>query len=179
MLIILIGYRGAGKSTVARELAQRLGWTCVDADDEIERRTGRTVAEIFAEGGEASFRDLESQVLAELVRREHIVLAAGGGAVLSADNRELIARAGKVVWLKADAATIARRIADDRATTARRPKLTGQGGESEIVELLALRVPLYRQCANLEIETEDKSPAEIADEILDRLDLSELPRERS
>lgn len=179
MLIILIGYRGAGKSTVARELAQRLGWTCIDADEEIERRTGRTIAEVFAEGGEAAFRGLESRILAELVRREQIVLAAGGGAVLSAENRELIATAGKVVWLKADAATIARRVADDRATAARRPKLTAQGGESEIVELLAQRVALYRQCANLEIETEDKSPAEIADEILDRLDLTELPRERS
>jgi shikimate kinase len=179
MNIVLIGYRGAGKSSVARELAERLHWEWVDADDEIERQAGRSIAAIFAEGGEASFRDLESRVLAELVQRQQVVLAAGGGAVLSADNRERIVSAGKVVWLKADADTISRRVTADETTAERRPNLTIQGGEREIVELLAQRMPLYRQCANLEIDTEDKTPAEIADEILDRLDRTELLREGS
>ena len=179
MNIVLIGYRGAGKSSVARELARRLGWEWIDADVECERQAGRSISEIFAEGGEASFRELESQVLVELVRRQQTVLAAGGGAVLRADNRALLVSAGKVVWLKADAATIHRRIAADETTAARRPNLTAQGGEREIVETLAQRMPLYRQCANLEIDTEDKTPAEIADEILDRIDRTDLPRERS
>jgi shikimate kinase len=179
MNLVLIGYRGAGKSSVARELAPRLGWEWVDADVEVERQAGRSIAAIFAEVGEASFRQLESQVLAELLRRQRIVLAAGGGAVLRAENRELLAAAGKVVWLKAEAATIFRRVTADDTTAARRPNLTPRGGEQEIVELLAQRMPLYRQCANLEIETEGKTPAELADEILDRLDLTELRRERS
>lgn len=177
MNLVLIGYRGAGKSSVAGELAHRLGWESVDADIEVERRAGRSIAEIFAEGGEASFRELESQVLAELLQRPRIVLAAGGGAVLRTDNRERIVSAGKVVWLKADAATIFRRVAADETSSARRPNLSTRGGEQEIVELLAQRMPLYRQCANLEIDTEGKTPAEVADEILDRLDRSELLRE--
>jgi len=177
MNIVLIGYRGAGKSSVACELALRLGWDWVDADDEVERRAGRSIATIFGESGETAFRELESAVLVELVRRRKIVLAAGGGAVLRADNRELLVSAGKVVWLKADAATISRRVAADETTAARRPNLTVQGGEREIVETLAQRLPLYRQCANLEVDTENKTPAEIADEILDRLDRSELLRE--
>jgi shikimate kinase len=178
MNIVLIGYRGAGKSSVARELAERLRWEWIDSDAECERQACRSIAAIFAEGGEASFRELESRVLAELVRRKQVVLAAGGGAVLRADNRELLVAAGKVVWLKADAATIGRRLAADESTAARRPNLTPQGGEREIVEMMAQRAPLYRQCANLEIDTEDKTPAEIADEILDRLDRTELLRER-
>ncbi|MEX0712312.1 MAG: shikimate kinase, partial [Pirellulales bacterium] len=106
MNIVLIGYRGSGKSTVARELAGRLGWPWLDADHQIEERAGKSIAAVFAEEGEERFRDLESSLLAELVERDKTVLAAGGGAVLRPANRALLRSAGKVVWLQADAATI-------------------------------------------------------------------------
>jgi hypothetical protein len=92
MTIALIGYRGAGKTTVARLLARRLGWEAIDADDLLEARAGRTIQQIFAEQGEPWFRDWESAILAELVRRPRAILALGGGVVLREANRLLLPR---------------------------------------------------------------------------------------
>ena len=168
MLVFLIGYRGTGKSSVARLLALRLGCEWVDADVEIELRAGKSIAAIFADNGEPAFRDLECQVVAELARRQNTVVALGGGAVLREENRRGIA-AGTVVWLKASAETILARLAVDPATSARRPNLTTQGGKPEILKLLAEREPIYRQCADFEVDTEHKDPAAIADEIVGQL----------
>lgn len=176
MSLVLIGYRGTGKTTVARELARRLGWEAVDADVELERRASKSIAVIFAEQGEPAFRDLESQVIADLSQRECIVLAAGGGAVLRPENRAALRRAGTVVWLTANLDTILARIEADAATAARRPNLTAFGGRSEVVALLAQRTPWYQSCADFEVDTVGKTPAEIADEIVARLP-SKLGRE--
>lgn len=165
MRVFLIGYRGTGKSTVARLLALRLGCDWVDADVEIELRAGKSIAAIFADDGEPVFRDLESQVVAELARRQNSVVALGGGVVLRAENRRAIA-VGTVVWLKASAETILGRLARDPATSERRPNLTTQGGRDEVVKLLAEREPIYRGCADFQVDTDGKNPAEIADEIL-------------
>jgi shikimate kinase len=165
MNLLLIGYRGAGKTTVARQLALRLGWDWVDSDVEIELRAGRSVAAIFAEDAEAAFRKLESQLLAELIRRERTVLALGGGVVTQPENLPLLAAAGPVVWLKAQPETLHRRLADDPATAPRRPDLT-VGGLAEIRALLAHRSPLYRKCAALEVDTDQKTPAEIVEQII-------------
>jgi shikimate kinase len=169
--IHLIGYRGTGKSAVARQLALRLGWDWVDADVELELRAGKSIAAIFADDGEPAFRDLESAMLAELVGRERSVLATGGGIVLRAENRELLRSGAIVVWLKADCETILRRLSDDWTTAARRPDLT-TGGLDEIREMLGRRTPLYQQCANREVDTEDKTVAEVAAEILRQLHLT-------
>ena len=99
MLLTLIGYRATGKTTLARLLAERLGWDWIDADVEIERRAGKSIARIFAEQGEPAFRDLEAQVIADLCRRDRLVLAAGGGAPLRPESRRAMREAGKVVWL--------------------------------------------------------------------------------
>ena len=166
MNLILIGYRGTGKSTVAQHLALELGWEWVDADVEIELRASKSIAAIFAEEGEGRFREMETDVLSELVAKDRVVIAAGGGAVLRDANRKQLGKCGAVVWLQASPATILRRIAADVTTAGRRPNLTIVGGEAEVVRLLAERAPLYRQCADLEIDTEERSPADIAGEII-------------
>ncbi len=164
--IALIGYRGTGKTTVARLLARRLGWDWIDADVEVELRAGKSIATIFADDGEQAFRDLEEQITAELCRRERTVLALGGGAILRAANRLVLAECQAVVWLQASTKVLTERIAGDATTAARRPNLTNHGGRTEIETLLAQREPFYRGCATLEVDTDPKEPAEIADEIL-------------
>jgi shikimate kinase len=164
--IALIGYRGTGKTTVAQVLARRLGWDWVDADVEVEFRAGKSIAIIFADYGEAAFRDLEAQVVAALCGRERTVLALGGGAVLRDDNRKAIQSCQAAVWLQADAEVLAERISGDPTTAARRPNLTNHGGRTEIETVLALREPFYRACATLEVDTDSKDPAQIADEIV-------------
>jgi shikimate kinase len=164
--ILLIGYRGTGKTSVARRLAALLAYDCIDADDQIEIRTSQSIVEIFAESGEAGFRDLESQVLAELCLRSRTVTSLGGGVVLRPENRELIKQAGfPVVWLTAKPQTIFERVTLDTTTTSRRPKLTVGGGIQEIEQLLGQRLPYYRECATLEVDTEGKTPEAVADEI--------------
>src|SRR5689334_1819052 len=104
--IVFVGYRGTGKTTVGRLLAARLGWTFADSDDLIESATGRSIAEIFATEGETSFRQHEAAALQELSKRDLIVIATGGGAVLRSDNRELLRTAGFIAWLTARPETI-------------------------------------------------------------------------
>jgi len=168
--IYLIGYRGTGKSTIARELAVRLGFDCIDADDEIERRAGKTVSKIFSEEGEPAFRELESDVVADLCQLRHYVVALGGGAVMSEVNRTAVRLAGLVIWLKASVETLAERLAADEATPDRRPNLTAAGGLSEIETILATREPIYRSCAAFEVDTEGKASSAVVDEILKRLE---------
>jgi shikimate kinase len=167
--IFLIGYRGSGKSTVARLLAAELKWDFVDADDEIECQTKKSIAAIFAEHGEPTFRDLEASIVAELAGRRRVVIALGGGAVLRAENRIAICCAGRVVWLKAGVDTIESRIAADATTTQRRPNLTATGGRAEIETLLAEREPKYLECATLVVATDGKTSGEVVTEILDQL----------
>lgn len=173
MNVFLIGYRGTGKSTVARLLARRLAWTCLDADEEIEARAARSIAEIFATQGEATFRDWESQVLADLAARNRVVVSLGGGAVLRPENRAALVGRGPVVWLQAAPETLWRRIQEDSTTAGRRPNLTACGGITEIIATLGERQEIYRQCAQLAVDTEGKTPALVADEILAELKLGE------
>jgi shikimate kinase len=167
--IFLIGYRGTGKSTVAKLLAERLKLDSIDADDEIEIRAGKTIAAIFTEQGEGVFRDLEAHVLSALCRRQSVVISLGGGAVLRAENRAAIRGAGRVVWLTAGVDTIEARLAADSTTANRRPNLTAAGGRTEIESLLAEREPKYRECATLIVATDGKTLAEVADEIVAQL----------
>src|SRR5262245_13906122 len=107
--LFLIGYRGTGKSTVARLLAERVGWAYLDADAVLERRLGRSIRQIFAEDGEPAFREREAAVLAELCQCRQHVIATGGGVILRPENRERLKQAGRVVLLTADAEVIWRR----------------------------------------------------------------------
>ncbi|MCA9241837.1 MAG: shikimate kinase [Planctomycetales bacterium] len=167
--LFLMGYRGTGKSTVARLVAEGLDWEHVDADDEVERVAGKAIRDLFAEQGEPAFRDLEERVVAELALRQKTVVALGGGAVLRPANRECLKQAGPVVWLTAAPDTIAKRLEQDASTASRRPSLTGGSVLEEIVEVLAVREPLYRECATLVVDTEGKSAPQVAAEILSNL----------
>lgn len=164
-LIYLIGYRGTGKTTVARLLADKLGWSWTDADAVLEARQGKSIRTIFAEEGEAAFRAHESAVLRDLCRGEQQVIATGGGVILSSENRATLKETGWTVWLTASARTLSERLQADATTAERRPALT-RGGLAEIEELLQARQPLYRACANLEVSTEGQSPEAVADLIL-------------
>jgi shikimate kinase len=167
--IFLIGYRGTGKSTVARFIAAQLKWDSIDADDEIERRAGKSIADIFAAQGEKTFRAIEASVVADLAEGRKTVIALGGGAVLLTENRAAIRGKGPVIWLTANVDTIESRVAADATTAQRRPNLTVAGGRAEIEALLAEREPRYRECATLVVATDGKTSAEVADEILDQL----------
>jgi shikimate kinase len=169
MVITLIGYRGTGKSTLAAPLAQRLGWEWLDADVELERRAGRSIQQIFATDGEPEFRRLERELLAELLRRDRLVIAAGGGAIGNEATRADLKTAGPVIWLQSSAETIERRLATDPTTGQRRPNLTSSGGRAEIDRLLALREPWYRECATITLGTDTKATEELVEETLRQL----------
>lgn len=177
MILTLIGYRATGKSTLAPLLAARLGWSWIDADVELERRAGRTIREIFNSGGESEFRHLERATLVDLLAQDQLVLAAGGGAVLNPETRRDFKAAGPVVWLKATVDTIERRLCGDETTAERRPNLTAAGGREEIERLLKQRESIYRDVADLVIQTDEPLPGdtlapsieEMVDYVLEKL----------
>lgn len=169
MVITLIGYRGSGKSSVARPLAERLGWNWVDADTVIEQATGRTIKEIFAAEGEPAFREWERRVMGDLLARDRLVIAAGGGAILNPETRRLVRHAGPVIWLQASLETLHARIQEDVTTAQRRPNLTSQGGLAEIAQVLAIREPYYRECASLIVDTDTTSIPEIVEQIVGQI----------
>jgi shikimate kinase len=171
MILTLIGYRATGKTTLARLLAERLGWDWIDADVEIERWAGKSIARIFAEDGEPAFRDLETRVIADLCRRDRLVLAAGGGAPIRPESRQAMSDGGKVVWLKARPETILTRMSADATTADRRPNLTDKDPLEEIIHVLESRTPIYRQSAHLVVETEGKTPEALMSEIIEQLKL--------
>ncbi|MGY8768877.1 MAG: shikimate kinase [Pirellulales bacterium] len=171
MNIALIGYRGTGKSHVGRLLAERLGWVLFDTDAEIEAKAGFPISQIFAEQGESGFRDLEVSVIAKLTQKDQAILSLGGGAVLRDETRQAIQAGCTTIWLTATADTILKRISGDATSGDRRPRLTNQAPLQEIITLLELREPIYQECANLIIDTENCSPESIVDEILSSLDV--------
>jgi shikimate kinase len=166
MNVVLIGYRGTGKSTVAKVLAARLGRTVVSTDAEIVKRAQRSVPEIVAEQGWEHFRDLESQICREVAARDQLVIDTGGGAILRPANVDALKKTGRLFWLRASVDTIASRIGCDT----QRPSLTGtKSFIEEIDEVLRERTPKYQAAADHVIETDQRSIVQIADEILARL----------
>ena len=156
--IFLVGMMGAGKTSVGKLLARRLGKTFYDCDHEVERATGVKVAVIFEIEGEAGFRARESKTLAELVRKSDIVLATGGGAVLSAENRRLLSGNGVVAYLRATPADLYSRTRQDR----NRPLLRTADPLTRLTELHAERDPLYREVADVVVDTGSQSVGSLA-----------------
>jgi shikimate kinase len=137
--IVLVGMMGAGKSTVGRRLAARLGLAFVDADDEIEQAAGMTIADIFEHLGEPEFRDGERRVIARLLEGERQVIATGGGAFMNAQTRQLILDRAIAIWLDADIDILVERVA--RRDT--RPLLKGKDPRAVLTALAAQRNPVY------------------------------------
>lgn len=159
--LVLIGPMGAGKTSIGRRLAERYGLAFVDADREIEARTGATVATLFECEGEAGFRDRERAVLAELLTIDGAVIATGGGAVLDAGTRRLLRERGFVVHLHVSVDRQLARLARDHT----RPLLRGSGDDAREAVLLRLaeaRDPLYADTADLRFDTGTSGPAEAA-----------------
>lgn len=178
-LVTLIGYRGTGKTTVARLLAERLATSWIDADVVLEERVGCTIAEFVHRRGEHAFRDAEAEVLAEVLAGCRGVLATGGGVVLREGNRMLLRERGRpVVWLDAPVDTIRRRVTADPATLSRRPSLTGQDPVAEVEQATQVREPLYRACADWTVDTGSAVPADIAARIVAWLHRGEATRSR-
>jgi shikimate kinase len=146
--IYLVGMMGAGKTTIGRQLARRLGLRFVDSDHEIEARTGVHIPLIFEIEGEAGFRKRETQVLAELAQERGLVLATGGGAVLSAENRANLAGNGLVVYLSVAPDMLWARLRQDK----KRPLLRVADPLAKLLELHAQRDPLYREVADIVVE---------------------------
>ncbi len=160
---------GAGKTTVGRALATRLGYGYVDSDQQVESRTGQTVREIFETRGEAAFRQDEKLALREaLAANGPMVVSVAGGAVLDPDNREQLRHAGLVVWLRASPEVLARRVVAQGATAGHRP-LLGDDPRGALARLYRDRAPLYAELADLVIDVEERTPGEAVEEILDHL----------
>ncbi|MDR3198839.1 MAG: shikimate kinase [Planctomycetaceae bacterium] len=175
--LILIGYRGTGKTTIARKLGERLQIPVIDSDWEIERRSGKSIADIFAQDGEKIFRDWEESAIVEILQQNHLnsfVLATGGGVILRPETRYRLKNAGHVVWLTAKPETILRRIQGDPASATMRPNLTSLARLDEIVNLLEKRNPLYAETAHEIIDTDFLKTDEITDKIIAHL----LPEQR-
>ncbi|MBM4138465.1 MAG: shikimate kinase [Nitrospira sp.] len=166
MNVVLIGYRGTGKSTVGKIVAARLGRALVSTDAEIVKRAGHGIPEIVAQHGWDYFRDLESQVCRDLSDGDELVIDTGGGAILRAENVERLKRHGSVFWLTASVDTIMKRIGRDT----QRPSLTGtKSFIDEVQDVLRDRTPKYEAAADHVISTDGRSVVQITDEIISRL----------
>ena len=164
--IFLIGPMGAGKSTIGRRLAAAVDKVFVDADHALEDRTGVEIPLIFELEGEAGFRKRESDLLAQLVRREGIVLATGGGVVLSAHNRAHLAEHGFVVYLDAPIDLLVARVARDR----HRPLMQTADPKATMQEIMRIRDPLYRENADIVVRSTHQSSRFMVKEILQRIE---------
>jgi len=161
----LVGLMGAGKTTVGRALARKTGKTFYDSDHEIEARTGVRVATIFDIEGELRFRDRESSVIADLVRMDNIVLATGGGAVLRAENRAELSKHGVVVYLRASIDDLLARTMHDK----NRPLLQTADPRAKLQSLLEQRDPLYREVADIVVDTSQQNVNLLVSRLLDQL----------
>ncbi|MFV1965591.1 MAG: shikimate kinase [Pirellulaceae bacterium] len=166
MNVVLVGYRGTGKSAVAERLGKQLGLQVVCLDTEIERVAGKQIPEIVEERGWPGFRDLEEDVVRTFAARDGLVIDCGGGVVEREANFELLRSAGSVFWLQASTAAIVHRIQGDD----QRPSLTGtKSFTDEVAEVLERRTPLYQRLGHFTVETDNRTVAEVADRIRERL----------
>jgi shikimate kinase len=164
--VFLIGPMGAGKSAVGRQLARLLHMKFMDSDDEIEARTGVDIPFIFEKEGEQGFRKREARVIDDLSKIEGLVLATGGGAVVDPQNRSVLGGRGFVVYLYT---TVEQQLARTEKGRERRPLLENGDRKQILEDLMLEREPMYREIANLVVETDGRKVKAVANEILERL----------
>jgi shikimate kinase len=160
MSTVLIGYRGAGKTTIGKKLADRLWQKFVDVDDLIVQRCGKPIKDIFEQDGEAYFRDVETMVIRDVAQMQDVVIGLGGGTLSRPENLEILKAAGhKLIYLRCDPHELHRRISGDPNSAATRPHLTSHGGGiEEIEQMIAEREPAYRKAADAELEVTYLAP---------------------
>ena len=164
--IVLIGFMGAGKSSVGRTLARMTGLPRFDTDEIVAARFGLTVSEIFETKGEEKFREAETDALRELAGERGAIITTGGGILVQPENADLVRQLGTVVHLEADEETLFRRI--NRRTT--RPLLRTENPRATLTELLRVRLPLYRAAAHIEVDTSFLTHDEVATKILNHIE---------
>ena len=161
MIIYLTGFMGSGKSAVGWQLKKLLSYPMIDMDEEIEKREGRRISEIFDTDGEAYFRDVETEVLRELSGRELLLISCGGGIPIREENRKIMKEHGKTVYLTAEPETVALRLEKDTS----RPLLQNRKGVEEIRTMMESRRAAYEDVADLTLATDDLTPKELAERI--------------
>ena len=164
MILVLIGYRGTGKTAVGEILARRLQMPCISMDDEIVTRAGMSTPEIVEKYGWQRFRDLESDVARELTGRDNVIIDTGGGVIERPENIEALRMNACVVWLKASVPTIVSRI---QGGTERPPLTSGKTFTEEVSEVLERRNPIYKIASQYEIETDNVTPDQVANSIIE------------
>jgi shikimate kinase len=173
MNIVLIGLRGSGKTTVGKILAQKLGRDLIEMDELIARKAGMSIPEIVGKYGWEKFRDIEEEITSEVARRDNIINASGGGVITRERNIAKLKKSGILVWLTASLDTLTQRLGGD--TT--RPLLAGRTQPEDIEITLKERKALYQQAADLVINTEDKTPEEVADLVINLLTIRGFSRD--
>ncbi len=161
--IVLMGFMGAGKTTVGKCLAKALNCEFIDTDEWIEKEQEQKISDIFAEDGEQAFRDMETELLKRLHEREEkYVLSIGGGLPVREENRVLLRKIGTVIYLKTSKEEIIRRVSGDK----NRPLLQGGALEEKVINLMNAREQIYVETAHMEVLTDGKSPEALIEEIV-------------
>lgn len=166
MNIVLIGYRGAGKSIVGKQLATRLKMKFVDMDSLLEERHYKRISDIVTSLGWDHFRNLEKRLILEISTQDHLVIAPGGGVVLDVNNVIALRKKGFIIWLKAEPEVLFKRIEGDPQTTPQRPPLTEKGSLEEIKEVLAYRNPFYEWASGAQLDTSALDVETVVEKIL-------------
>ena len=165
MNIVMVGFMGTGKTSVSRALARKTGWHCLDVDEWVVKKAGRTIPAIFEAEGEEGFRNRETEALREIRDGERQIVAGGGGIVLRPENIAIMKARGTVVCLTASPETVFARVGRD----SNRPNLNGRRSAAGIAELMEKREMAYREAADLLISTDHKTVDAIAEELRERL----------
>lgn len=174
MNVFLVGPMGSGKSAVGRQLARRLGLEFIDSDDEIEARTGVEIAYIFEKEGEAGFRHREAEVIDELTRRNGVLVATGGGAILDAGSRARLRERGRVVYLRT---SVEQQLARTSRSDARPLLANNADPRGTLARLYAERSPLYDEVAEITVDTDGRRVRTVVDQICRRLGVAPEPGE--
>jgi len=164
--IALIGFMGSGKTTVGRMIAERLNYSFIDTDKLIEEKTGKAISDIFKNEGEDSFRQIESRVLEEVLKGRGAIVSCGGGIVLREKNRAMLKESSVVIYLRAEASELFKRVG---GTGYKRPLLNVENPMQEVERLLKERDPLYREVADITIDTTGRRLDEVVDLIINEL----------